>query len=67
VTDPAEGERSAATAGTARHLTDLEARYDTHLAALRKNAAELQAAASRDTETLGETASGEPAGDHDPI
>ena len=65
MTDPAEGERSAATAGTARHLADLEARYDTHLAALRKNAAELHAAAARDAEALGEPPSGDSAG-HDP-
>jgi hypothetical protein len=63
VTDPSDGERSEATAGTAQHLTDLEARYDTHLAALRKNAAELQAGVARDA-----AAPAQPApGDHDPI
>jgi F0F1-type ATP synthase membrane subunit b/b' len=52
VTDSTDGVPGTTSAGTARHLADLEARYETHLAALRKNAAELQAAAKRDADAL---------------
>ncbi len=64
--DRTDSERNAATAGTAQHLADLEARYETHLAALRKNAAELQASVARDAAALAEPAHGGASGDRDP-
>ncbi|MBV8298382.1 MAG: hypothetical protein JO083_02310 [Candidatus Eremiobacteraeota bacterium] len=48
---PASGTPSADTAG---HLADLEARYEAHLAALRRHAAQLQAGVDRDADALAE-------------
>jgi hypothetical protein len=66
VTDSTDGVPGTTSAGTARHLADLEARYETHLAALRKNAAELQAAAN-DADALTGPAPGNARGDEAPI
>ena len=44
----------------AHHLAELDARYDTHVAALRERAAEARAALERAAETLAETAGGSP-------
>jgi len=59
-------ERSAATPETARHLTDLDARYDTHLAALRKTAAELQAGSAHEADALDDAAPAD-LPDRDPV
>lgn len=65
--DSPEREPGTTDPGTARHLAELEARYETHLAALRKNAAELQAAAKREAEALTGAPPGEAHGDQTPI
>lgn len=62
MSDSLEDEPSVFIPGTADHLADLESRYDTHVLALRKHAAELQAATARDADAL---AAPPPAG-HDP-
>jgi hypothetical protein len=58
----ASGSPSADTAG---HLTDLEARYDAHVAALRRHAAQLQAGVARDADALAERAAPKPEPDPD--
>jgi len=50
----------APSADTAGHLTELEARYDAHLAALRRHAAQLQAGVARDADALAERAAPNP-------
>jgi hypothetical protein len=64
VTDRTE-DRSAAAASTAQHLAELGARYDTHLAALRKNAADVQAGVAHDAEVLADALPAD-ANDNDP-
>ncbi len=46
----------APSADTAGHLAELEARYEAHLAALRRHAAQLQAGVARGAEALAERA-----------
>jgi hypothetical protein len=50
----------APSAETAGHLADLEARYDAHLAALRRHAAQLQAGVARAADALAERAAPPP-------
>jgi len=54
VIEPTEDEPNAVIAGTADYLSALEVRYDAHVIALRKHAAELQAATARDAAALAE-------------
>ncbi len=56
MTESTDGERGTGSPAAARHLAELETRYEMHLAALRKNAAELQAAAKRDADALADPA-----------
>ena len=60
MTDAFEDEPIVVSTGTAGHLAELESRYDTHLLALRKHAAELQATTARAADALAEPP---PAGD----
>jgi hypothetical protein len=55
--NPASGAPSADVAG---HLADLEARYDAHVSALRRHAAQLQAGIARDADALAERAAPAP-------
>jgi hypothetical protein len=48
------------TSSTAAHLAELEARYDAHLSALRRHAAQLQAGVARDAAALAERAAPPP-------
>jgi LmbE family N-acetylglucosaminyl deacetylase len=45
-----------ASPSTAAHLADLDARYDAHLAALRRHAAQLQTSVARDLAELSDQA-----------
>ena len=56
----------APSADTAGHLSDLEARYDAHVAALRRHAAQLQAGVARDADALAERAAPSPELEPDP-
>ncbi|HEX3468489.1 MAG TPA: hypothetical protein VHT05_10455 [Candidatus Elarobacter sp.] len=67
MSDSAEREPGTTDPGTAGHLAELEARYETHLAALRKNAAELQAAAKREADALAGSPPGDARGDQTPF
>jgi hypothetical protein len=64
VTDRTE-DRSAAAASTAKHLAELDARYDTHLAALRKTAADVQAGVAHGADVLADAVPTD-ANDNDP-
>jgi len=66
VSDPLEDKPNVFIPGTADHLADLESRYDTHVLALRKHAAELQAATARDADALAEPPAAGATADHDP-
>jgi hypothetical protein len=48
------------TPSTAVHLADIDARYDAHLAALRRHAAQLQANVARGAAQLAEAAAPDP-------
>lgn len=52
MSDSFEDAPDVVVAGTANHLADLESRYDTHVLALRKHAAALQAATARAADAL---------------
>jgi hypothetical protein len=58
-------DRSAAAASTAKHLAELGARYDTHLAGLRKTAADVQAGVAHDAQLLADAVPAD-ANDNDP-
>jgi hypothetical protein len=49
-----------ASPSTAAHLADIDARYDAHLAALRRHAAQLQATVARGAAELADHAAPEP-------
>jgi hypothetical protein len=51
---------NASSADSARHLAEVDARYDAHLSALREHAALVQAAAANDAAELAERADPEP-------
>ena len=66
MTDPSDDGLSAVIAGTADYLSALESRYDAHVIALRKHAAELQAATARDAEALAELPAAGATAEHAP-